>query len=63
MILNQYLYRNLMNAITLLRLIAEPKYWALPALYIIETMHSYTLPMSYLSGLHLSLLTGLVKVK
>ena len=26
--------------------------------YVIETMHSYTLPMSCLSGLHLSLLTG-----
>ena len=26
--------------------------------YIIETMHSYTLPMYSLSGLHLSLLTG-----
>ena len=26
--------------------------------YIIETMHSYTLPYLGLSGLHLSLLTG-----
>ena len=26
--------------------------------YVIETVHSYTLPMQCLSGLHLSLLTG-----
>ena len=41
--------------------VGQPGIWAgdtRQRLYIIETMHSYTLPMYCLSGLHLSLLTG-----